>query len=235
MNRMSGTFLVIIACAILAVVVFFLYDLSSEKTFATPAEAFEASRDAVKKNDMRAFCQCLTRESRDLLGATVIVSEFMKRQSLEKAGKAEQMAQVKVVEKIFAQHGLTDEFLSKMVQQEGDTITHPQAPVEEKVQAAQALLAPVKDVNGLIADFFQATMKDGENDFSVLKDAKLTNVKILGKEAVGGLSFPDQDQPSPMNFRKQGEGWRIVLPLEQKQRPMMPPGMPPGLPPGHPR
>jgi hypothetical protein len=231
MNRMTGTFMAIIACAVLAVVVFFLYDLSSEKTFASPAEVFEASRDALKKNDMRGFCQCLTKESRDLYAAILIIQQFALKQEAEKIGTDEQKALVHAGDQVFAKHGLTEEFLAKK-QREALLISDRQAPLEEKREAAQAVLAPVRDLNGFIADMLQTASPGAkaENPFRVLKDANLSKVKITGTTAVGEISLAGQDHPSPMDFRKQGEGWRIDLFPEQKQRPMMPPGMPPGHP-----
>jgi hypothetical protein len=228
MNRWTGTFVAMIVCALLAVVVFFLIDMSSDKVFATPQEAFDEARAALKKNDMRGFFQCLTNDSRDLYAAELIIGEFSKRQEIEKDGSPDDKAGIKTIEKVFTQHGLTGEFLAK-VQENALAITHPQAPLEEKLKAAHAILAPVSDPSGFLADLFKAIQKgkDGENPFSGLIDAKLSNVKTIGKSAVGEISLPGQRQPSPMNFSKQGEGWRIDLFAEQKQqRPMMPPGHP---------
>src|SRR5216684_5687969 len=168
MNRGTGTFIAMLVCALLAVVVFFLIDLSGDKVFATPQEAFDEARAALEKNDLRGFCQCLTDDSRDIFAATVIVDKFTTKQEIEKTGTEEQKAQIRAADQVFAQHGLTEEFLNKM-QREALTISDPRAPPDEKVQSAQALLAPVKDRNGFVADIFKAALKDSkaEKPFSV--------------------------------------------------------------------
>ena len=226
MNRWTGTFIAMLACALLAVVVFFLLDFSANRSFSSPQEVIDAIRLASQKDDARAWCQCLTDESRDLLAATLIVEEFSKKQEKEKTGTEEQKALIHAVDKVFAQHGLTEEFLMKM-QREFLTLSHPKAPMAEKVKAARAVIAPVNDPNGFVADLFQTVQKTSrsESPLSMWKNAKLTDVQITGKTAEGVVSI-GPGQPENYLFRKQGESWRLDLFPEEKR--------PPGLPLGHP-
>jgi hypothetical protein len=227
MNRWTGTFIAMLACALLAVVVFFALDFSANRSFSSPQEVFDAIRQASQKDDGRAWCQCLTDESRDLLAATLVVEEFSRKQDKEKIVTEEQKAHVQAIEKVFAQHNLTDEFLMKM-QREFLTLSHPKAPLEEKVKAARTVTGPIKDVNGFVADLFQAVQKStrSESPLAMWKNAKLTEVQISGRTAEGVISI-GPGQPQPFLFRKQGESWRLDLfPAEEKG--------PAGLPPGHP-
>jgi hypothetical protein len=230
MNRMTGTFVAIVACGFLAVVVFFFVDVGGERTFATPQDAFDAARAALQKNDMRGFCGCVTTESRDLMAASIVGDEYLKKQDPGKDGGEEKKDHLRAVEAVFTKYGLTDEFLSKL-QRELLAMTDDRAPMEAKLQAAKKILEPVTDRSGLIADTFTAVlMGKAENPFTTLKDTKLSNVKITGKTAIGAITKLGTDRPAPMHFRKQGEGWRIDL-FPDEPNPMR--GMP-GLPPGHP-
>lgn len=220
MDRGPRIFLIMLGCALLAAVTFWYLDIG-EKTFASPQECFDAATAALKKNDMRGFCECLSTDSRDLVAASAVIDEYGKKQDGAKTD--EQKDHVRAMGEVFAQHGLTDAFLAK-AQKEALTISDFQAPLNEKVAAAQIVLDPVSDRNGLIADVFKVGMKGAksENPFDRLKNARLAKVQVTGRKAVAEVSVGDM--PAPINFVKQGEGWRIDLFPEQPKR-QMPPGM----------
>src|SRR5437879_5204461 len=104
MNRGNGPILAIIACALLAVAVFFIVDFSAGRSFATPQEVIDAVRQASQKDDLKAWCQCLTDDSRDLLAASVIVDEFSTKQDKEKTGTDKQKAHIRAVAEVFKEH-----------------------------------------------------------------------------------------------------------------------------------
>src|ERR1700674_4427901 len=96
---MNRTFVAIVLCAFLAVVVF--YFVGGEKTFASPQECFDAARAALKKNDMAGFCECLTTESRDLLAAITVINESLMKQMREKGANEKEMERMNAVDKVF--------------------------------------------------------------------------------------------------------------------------------------
>ena len=224
MNRGTGTFIAMLVCALLAVVVFFLIDLSGDKVFATPQEAFDESCMALKKKDMRGWCQCFTDDSRDFIAANMAVQEFRTKQMFAQVGDDERKAHISAVDQVFAKHGLTHEFLAKL-QDDADILHDPQA----SKKFAQEVLKPVTDRCAFVADMFEAVLKNSNHENPILaqKDDKLSDVKITGKTAVGLVTSKLGGGPRQLFFRKQGEGWRIDF-LAEDKRPM------PGLPPGHP-
>jgi hypothetical protein len=228
MNRGTGTFIAMLVCALLAVVVFFLVDLSGDKVFATPQEAFDESCLALKKKDMRGWCQCFSDDSRDFIAANMAVQEFKTKQIFAQAGDNEKNAHIRAVDQVFAKHGLTDEFLAKL-QDDADILGDPRARMKQKVLFAQEVIKPVNDRCAFIADMFEAVLKNSneENPILAQKDDKLSDVTITGKTAMGLVTPKLGGRPRQLFFHKQGEGWRIDF-LAEDKRPM------PGLPPGHP-
>ena len=216
MNRMNGTFLAMLAIAVLAVAVFFLADLGGDKVYATPEAVFEASQEALQKNDMRTWCGCLTDDSRDLIAASFALQEFAKiKQGDDKNARA--------ISEVFERHGLTPEILTKALSQFDE-----RAPLEEKLQLAEVLLRPVSDRNSFFAEMFQIVIPKGENRMNTGKNDKLSNVKIAGKKATATITSKDAQGLGSMTFVKQGDGWRIDI-IAEAERPM------PQFPPGHPR
>ncbi len=217
MNRGNGIFVAIIASALLAVVVFFVADFSAGKSFGSPQEVIDAVRLASQKDDLRGWCQCLTDESRDIVVADAVV--VFSRQLLKKADTDEKVAQNRALEELFKQNGMTMEHLAKM-QQASIILRDPQTPMEQKLDFAQTLLAPVGDRNSFAADLFRTILKSpgAENPLTIWKNAKLSEVQISGKTAQGMVAM-EQGRPEKIFFRKQGDSWRIDLFPEDKEPP----------------
>lgn len=209
MNKGSGTFLAIIVCAILAVAVFFLADFTAGKSFATPQDAFDGMQAALKKNDMRGFCDCLTDDSRDILAATMLAELFTNKQ--------------KGADNILEKHGIGAEALVKM-EREFKAVIHPQAPMEVKQEAAQTILAPVKDRTALVVDIAVLKVSKVFDELKILGEFKLGKVQTAGTVAVAEISKAGMEGGGAMEFRKQGDSWRVNLFPERRQ----------GMPDGHP-
>lgn len=216
MKSPNGIFLAIVVCAVLAVAVFFLSDLGADKVYASPEEVFNASRVAIQKKDLRAWCRCLTDESRDLILANDVV--VLVKEELEKSPTKEHTAVTRAKVDVQAKHGLTEEHLAKF-KDEYLELKQRQAPLEAELRFAQKLLAPVSDRNALFAELFRATYSDAKNPLAGWADAKLSEVKISGNIAEGSVGSPQGS--APMTFRKQGEGWRIDIigPAEKRPAP----------------
>lgn len=217
MKSPNGIFLAIVVCAVLAVAVFFLVDLSADKVYGSPEEVFNAARVALQKNDMRTWCRCLTDDSRDMLLLESI--ELTPKKTLEIAPN-EHKAIVRAKVDAQAKHGLTEEYLLTMKDELSDL---QKASIEKQLRFVRKLIAPVSDPNALFADLINAAAKEagGRNPFSSLADAKLNDVKVSGKTAEGAIMT--SRGPSPFYFRKQGESWRIdLIGPEQGQAPPPP-------------
>jgi hypothetical protein len=208
-NRIA---IAIVACIVLAVAAFYLIDRGSNKTYASPQDVFEASRAAVQRGDMRAWCQCLTDDLRDIMSLIRIVT-LTPQEEMTKEDRA--LAEIKL------KHGLSAKYLAGL-QPEAKALFSKRAGREEILAFAQKLLQPVRDRNALAADLLQADASDEE--LAIFGEGKLSDVSMKGNMAVGLVTTPRQELR--MVFRKQGEGWRIddfVLDA-RAGRPVPPPG-----------
>lgn len=224
MNRTNGIFIAIVVCAVLAAVVFSLVDLAGDKVYESPDEVFKASCVAMQKKDLRAWCQCLTDDSRDVIVAKDV--EFFVKEVYEKAKTKEQKAMIRGIADVQTKHGLTEEHLVKL-QDETLDLNQRNAPTEARLRFAQKVLAPVSDRCGFFADLWQVLLKepDAPNPFVGWADAKLSDLTTSGKTAKGMVTTRqgDQQHTTPMFFRKQGEGWRIDI-IAGEGRPPSRPG-----------
>ena len=220
MKSPNGIFFAIVVCAVLAVAVFFLVDLSADKVYGSPEEVFNASRVAIQKKDLRAWCRCLTDDSRDIIAITRVKFSFAKEDALSKEDKA-------IIE-VQTRHGLTEEYLAKL-EPEAKAMRRPDVGPDDQLRFAQKVLQPVTDRNGFFADLYGIILaKPGAgNPFGLFAEGKLNDVKIDGKLAMGIISIGAKEEPIRMMFRKQGEGWRIDIIETEKQEAqqrMPPPG-----------
>src|SRR5262249_38499867 len=140
MSKGTGTYLAIIACAVLAVVVFFLVDFTAGRSFASPQEAFDASCKAARTNNFREWCQCFTTETRDLIVLKEV--EFFVRETLENARNDDDKAMIRALAEVQAKHGLTEELLA---QYRDDALAMEQGKLGDQLGFARKVLAPVSD------------------------------------------------------------------------------------------
>jgi hypothetical protein len=215
MKSANGIFLAIVICAVLAVAVFFLVDLSADKVYASPEEVFNASRAAIQKKDLRAWCRCLTDDSRDIIAAKPVL--FFFKEVYEKAQTKEEKAILTAIMEVQTKHGLTQEHLAKL-EPEAMAMDGKAGP-EDQLRFAQKVLQPVNDRNAFFADLYGVILKESDagNPFGMFADGKLIDVKTEGKVAMGTIAVGGREGPIPMMFRKQGEGWRIDIIASQKQ------------------
>ena len=215
MKSPNGIFLAIIVCAVLAVAVFFLVDLSADKVYASPEEVFNASRIAIQKKDLRAWCRCLTDDSRDIIALTRVQFSF----------KRDATQEDKAIMEVQAKYGLTEEHLAKL-EPEAKAMRRPDVGPEDSLRFAQKVLQPVSDRNGFFADLYGIILsKPGAgNPFGIFAEGKLNDVKIDGKMAMGIISVGGAEGAIPMMFRKQDQGWRIdIIETEKQEAQRMPP------------
>jgi len=228
MTQTTKVFVGMLVIAAVLVIGFFTVGPAGEKVFASPQEAFEASRKASLSGNLANWCQCLTDDSRDYFVAVNAFEIFVQRMRFEKAVEADAKSPFRAVDDAFAKHGLTPQFMAR-VAKEANILKDPRASTEEKVAFAKAMLDPVRNPNLFIADVFKAMSKFTNSDLpeivDVWKDTELSDLKVTGNTAVGTLSVGDRPG-GPIFFRKQGEGWRIDVKDEEKKG-RLPMGHPP--------
>ncbi len=189
-------------------------------TYATPKDAFEAAKKAAEKNDYKAVVGTLTKDSRDTLaGAMVIMGSFAKVYGAKFAKTDEQKANIQQIEKILDKHGVSADMAKEAVELGLATKSKSQAEV---LPAMRKLGASIKDEAGLVAAMMTLAEKDKKakgNPFDDLKTAKLKGVKIEGDNAKGTIIVTKDgtEKSEPMEFRKEGAGWKIKLDLNTKK------------------
>jgi hypothetical protein len=227
MNRTTGIFMAIAACAILAALVFSLTDLLGGRAYASPEEVFQASVVAVQRNDLSAWCHCLTDDSRDL---TVVKDvEFFLKIKLEDAKEKSKIDMLRSLAELQKKYGLTEEHLAPFQQA---SFEMNKAPIEARLRFADKVLAPLSpnDRCAFFGEVWSVKLKDpdGPNPFMGWADAKLTKVRKTGKSAAGlvtaMISTPTgaKEHATPMFFRQEGDGWRIDLLADEPQLPAQP-------------
>jgi hypothetical protein len=219
MNRTTGTFLAIVVCAVLAAVVFSLTDFLGGKVYASPEEVLAASHAALRKKDLRTWCECLTDESRDFMAVEPVIFSF--KGTYAAAETNEKKAELAALKEVQDKHGLTEAHLAKLVPEKAALEDRPRG--EDLERFAQKVLAPVSDRNAFCAEMYAVVLKDADPvaAFGPFADGKLSNVKVEGNVAVGAVSMSSDRPPIRIVFRKQGDGWRIdfLASMEQQKRP----------------
>jgi hypothetical protein len=200
--------LALVGCAVLVIVVFYYADIG-EKSYATPKEAFEASRAALEKKDMRAWCQCMTEDSRDFIAASMVIQEFKTKQQQGK-NPGNKAAQIRAVDAVFAEYGLTEEFLISLQDEASIIDRFSPAPMTSKLRFARRVVKPIGNRCAFVSEMFDAVLKGsgGENPLLVRKDDKLGDVKITDKTAAGTITSPGGGIEL-IFFRLEENGWRI--------------------------
>jgi hypothetical protein len=217
MNRLTTVCVAVLAGILILIVALFVFDIGGSKIFASPEDVFDASKAALKQNDLRTWCDCLTEESRDLLAASEIIYVMTLKTAPPQFTKEEHKAQIKAAEPVLKSHGLTDAFLTER-QGALEVFRDERASPDDRLQVAQALLKPVNDRNAFFEQLQKALSSGSksQNPFEQWKDAKLTNVKIRGNEALGTVVFKESGQAreQPLHFKKVRESWKIdMLPI----------------------
>jgi hypothetical protein len=188
---------------------------------ATPEAVFEKAAAAAKKKDWKAFCGCLTEESRDeMAGSLVVMTVMMKgvgglaALGGEEAAK-EMKDQMEKTDAVLKKHGITEESVGKV-----DMKTLAAGGRDKVKETMNDLLKPVKDRDALIADILNAMMEgkdEKENPFKKIGDSKLSDVKIDGDSAKGTIvsTVDGEETKNPIEFKKGSDGWRIHLDMKR--------------------
>jgi hypothetical protein len=178
--------------------------------YKTPQEVFAAAKAAAKKNDVKAFYQTLTPESREKLTAMSAMMGVMTKafSAFDTTGKAEE--KIKPIVDAMKKHGLTDEAMKKV-----KPLTPTSTPKEVAASLKQ-LAGMVKDPPGFIGDMMAAMKKvdPKAEGLEALARARLEDVKIDGDKATGTTigKKGDKEEKQPLKFEKIAGSWRIVLP-----------------------
>ncbi len=206
------------------------------KAFETPQAVFAAAREAAKTEDWKGFSNCLTAESRDMLGGVVVFMGAAMKGALnalyekEDKDKKELIMQVikgllKPVMDAYARHGVTEAALDKMVASADKLFGGKAEPAQVKKVLLKAV-EPVKDRTAFVTDVMTALKKlmqtFGKGDEVSLgnlffaKDGRLEDLKVEGDSAKAVMigTKKGEEKRDPIFFKKQGGGWKIELPMD---------------------
>jgi hypothetical protein len=191
-------------------------------SYKTPQDAFAALKNAVAKEDMRAFASCLTDESRKLLVGTLAVSAAQSEATiklLEKDSKtpeqekmlAEMKDNLARLRKVLKKHGVKEEEVKKALDEakSGDKDAFKKAFIK--------LADQISNHSAFFEDAYQATKKKygkaDEDMRKAMKNAQLKDLKIDGDTAKGKVitKRDDTERSDPITFRREQGSWRVDL------------------------
>jgi hypothetical protein len=179
-------------------------------SYSTPDAAFKGMQTAAEKEDWKAFCETLTDDSRDMMAGSMAFGGMFMSKMGALGAKEEDKAKLKTIDEVLKKHGLTEEHFSKL----------PKDPMPKDKAGQQAamrkMVEPVKDKAAFVGDMMKSMKslsKDGESNFSMIKSAKLEELKVEGDTAKGVIvtQIKGQDKREPVEFRKVSGSWRVEL------------------------
>lgn len=223
MTQTTKVFVGMLVIAAVLVIGFFTLGPPPEPVYATPEDVFKAAVRASEKDDVKTWCQCLTDESRDMFAVRTMVQI-----PIFGAGD-DPKSPMREFETLFARHGFKPAFLAKVREQAAAVFRNPETSVDDQLAFVNAALGPVSNRQAFCVDLLKAMMSSGFFKTSPLdnwREASLKDVRKSGNTATGTLTIGG-DRGEPVQFRKQGEGWRIDLLAEAGRPPRLPMGHPP--------
>jgi hypothetical protein len=213
MSVLAGLLVAVVAASVSA----------QAKVYKTPQEVFDASKEAAKKGDMKAYFVLLEPESMKQVAAGLAVLGAVTRADVESDKTGKVKAQIKPFLDALDKHGLT-------AAKTKDFKAPKEKDPEKVVKAAKPLLELIKDKPAFAAEVLgaiQKVRKEDDSGFKVLAKAKLTDVKIDGDKATGTVvntvkdkENKDKEKKDPISFTKVGKGWLIKVdpPAKPKEK-----------------
>jgi hypothetical protein len=192
----------------------------------SPQAAYVAAKAATGAKDYKAFCDCLTSESRDVMaGGMIRVALFMKEIAARPLGgpegeqdKQDLAARRKALDDVLAKHGMNEDQLKAI--QAMDLA----APAVEGMAALAKLTTPVKDKSAFLVEIMNAmdALESaylgspggmGKNATTGMFEGRLEDIKVEGDRATAQVVLaPDgQEQRLPIGFKKVNGSWLIEL------------------------
>ncbi len=180
---------------------------SSSGGGATPEETFKTAKTALEKEDWKGLCDCMTKESQDMMaGGVAMVGVMM--QAFASFGGDEGVKEAEKIKETLDKHGLTEDFLKKLEEKDEP---------EDPMAAMKIVLEPVKDRPQFIADMIAALQsmsdKDKYEESPIPKDVALKDVKIDGDSATGTVEFErkGKKESDEIAFKKVDGKWLLDL------------------------
>jgi len=193
-----------------------------DPVYKTPQAAFDAALKGFKNKDWKTIYGALTDESREKVASMAAFMPLMMKGFAKLAPKDKQeeaLAKFKPLDRILAKHGLTEAVLKKMEKENKGTEAKDPKAME---QAMKKLLEPIKDRAAFVAEMMTALDKMmGKQGGDVPEGAQLKDLKVEGDRAKGFLIAKkgDKQERIPVEFRRQGGGWRLEMPEGPKGPP----------------
>lgn len=186
----------------------------SKKSLSTPQETFHAAQIALKKEDLVALCDCMTDDSRDLLGGGLAVNVMIAKKILGTGGSEDDQRLMKKIDEVLAKHGLFEKNLRQL---DPVALAFLTADLPGRLKAAGIVLTPVKDRNSFVADLVAALQKKGTSVGGLGKgSSELTDLVISGDtaKAVVVNKVDSKETRNPIVFHKVGGAWKIDMTAE---------------------
>jgi hypothetical protein len=191
---------------------------AAEKVYKTPQAVFDAAIAAAKKQDFKAFCECMDDESRDALAGQFAMMGMMVKSFSEFDPKDKGKAAP--LDAILKKHGLTEEVMKKGPPNLPRPAKAPKGPDEQNKAMAEMARVMIKDRTGFIVEMLAALEKMGDKPKKsspiFAGEVSLVDLKIDGNSAKGTLLTREngKEDREPISFKKQGPTWKVVMPAK---------------------
>jgi hypothetical protein len=183
--------------------------------YKTPQEAFTAALNATMTDNWKAFYECLSDDSRDLLTCFAAVTGFLTKELTNPAILTDELkAVLRSLNETFKTHGLTDDHMNRFI-----TIgnaSSKQKSQEELKKETQEMLKPVKNRRAFITDTFVALRKLNAFKGKFLEGAELKDLRINGESATGIILTKKENKELRLSigFKRIDGSWEVDLPDE---------------------
>jgi len=193
-------------------------DTKKAPLYKTPQAVFEAATRAAEKSDMKGIIATLTDDNRDsFAGLMVVTGAFVKQIGGQFAKTDEDKAKVLKISLILDKHGITPEIIQDALAAAKDLKGKESADV---LPVLRKLVQPIKDRPAFVAEVMALTDKGKDGTpFDELKSSKLKDLTITGDVAKGTVTHTTEgkEKTDPIEFRREGGGWRIHIDLNKKK------------------
>jgi hypothetical protein len=188
--------------------------------YETPEAVFKAAAAALKKEDWKAYCACLTPSSRDELAGIALLTNMQRKGEAEMfAAKAAKdvrekiKAQLKPLNDLFAKYGITEDKLKALPRPKEKS--DPKDKETQRKMVRKLATSLIKDRCAFVGDIMALEKKLSKKKKAAFDPGKLVDVKITGDTATGTAvsKIGGEELRFPMRFRKGPSGWRIEMVL----------------------
>jgi len=207
------------------------------KVYETPKDVFKVAANALRKDDWKTFCSCLTPSSRDEFAGAILFGLAQQKGALEKAPKEvrdKAGKEFRPLDDLLARYRITADKMKDLPQPE--RTASPKDLAAQKKMMRQLSTHLLKDRCAFLADFMAVEKKmaeaRGKKKPADFDPGALVDLKVRGDTAMGAALARQggKEVRIPLTFHKGPNGWRMDVPRRPGVNIKSPPRKEPALP-----